>query len=437
MTVGFALRSLLALLLAVGVALVGLSQSAAPPTPATAAALTEPGERGNGVVYQPQVPPTVGPATPVGPDRTPLPGRGHQPIPPRQVIQPSAEVAQLPLAPGHIFFTAPDHNLYFVTGRHPRKKFTGDGTTVAPTFSTDGSQLAWVKLKRNFSDIYVTPLGYDAATGAVIPIGAAPTWVTETNESPPPALQQPGCQTPPGFQPRYEWWATKPSFLPDGQHLVYVTNRPGYCPDGVGLDNADGSIYEQGVTGTITDAVRLTIPSFGTGGDDSPVWRPRDPAVFVYAHYYYGPDLPNPEGIIQAGLAVTGTAPTDADITSLTPHKVLAELPAWSPDGRYIAFVEDHQNTKSSAIKVMRFHRPGAVADYYHAQTVARGAPYVTQPFWSPKGDYLGYLTSSGGDFTLVIRPVIRHGATLTFGKPIPITQAQTADAGYRPAWGP
>jgi len=85
----------------------------------------------------------------------------------------------------------------------------------------------------------------------------------------------------------------------------------------------------------------------------------------------------------------------------------------------------------------MAFHRPGNPGDFYKAQTVAHGAPYVTQPFWSPKGDYLGYLTSSGQDFTLVIRTV-KHGATgLSFGLPMTIPQAETVDAGYRPAWGP
>ncbi len=426
MTVGVALRSFLALLLGVGVALFGLSQAAILPAPAVAAALTKQGQNGNGVIYQV-------PSFFFQNPRTPSGTATHRPPPilPRQVIQPSAPVSQLPQAPGHIFYTGPDHNLYFVTGRSPRKQFSGDGATVAPALSADGAQLAWVSFKRNFSDIYVTALGYNETTGAVVPM--TPTWVTQ-DASPPPALQQQGCQTPPGFQPSYEWWSNKPSFLPDGKHIVYLTNRPGYCPP---ADNADGAVYEQGVTDTMTNAVQLTTPAPGTGGDDSPQWRPRDPAVFIYTHYYYGPDLPTPEGIIQAAMAVTGTAPTDNDITSLTPHAVLAEQPAWSPDGRYIAFLEDHQDTKRSDIKVMPFHRPGALADYYHAQTVARGAPYVTQPFWSPKGDYLGYLTSSGGDFTLVIRHVTYRGATLAFGPPLDITQAQAVGADYRPAWGP
>ncbi len=430
MTVGLAVRSLLALLLGVGVALAGLTQATVLPPPAVAVALTKQGENGNGKIYVPFIQPVGRRPQPVitGSRRKPAP---HPPRVREQVIAPSAPVAQFPMVHGHIFYTAPDHNLYFVTGQHPRKQFTGNGTTVAPAFSTDGSQLAWVTFLRNYSDIYVTSLGYNDATGAVTAITA--TWVTQ-DQSPPPALQLQGCQTPPGYQPSYGWWATKPSFLPDGQRLAYVTNRPGYCGE-QNTDYADGSIYEQGVTDTMTNAIRLASATLGTGGNDSPQWRPRDPAVFIYTNYYH--DNQVNEAIIQAAMAVTGTAPADGSQIGLTPHGATAELPAWSPDGRYIAFVDDHVAAKRSDLKVMQFHRPGNAGDYTQAQTTARGAPYVTQPFWSPKGDYLGYLTSSGQEFTVVIRRVTRHGTTLTFGPPQSIPQAETADAGYRPTWGP
>lgn len=424
MTIGLALRSLLALALGVGIALVGLTQAAVLPRPAAQTALSDPGSGGFYAV-------AVAPLARHGKtSKTPTSRKTKQKW---QVIQPGAPVVILPDVPGHIFYTGPDHNLFFLTGRHPRKQFTNDGTSVAPALSTDGLQLAWVRFLRNYSDIYVTPLQYDDATGAIIPQPA--TWMTQ-DQYPPPALQLPGCQTPPGYQPSYSWWSAKPSFLPDGQHIVYLSNRPGYC--GVqGLDRADLGVFEQGVTDTMTNAVQLATPmTLGSGGDDSPQWRPHDPTVFLYTNYYH--DNTVDEAIIQAAMAVTGTVPAQGSTIGLTPHGITAEQPAWSPDGHYIAFVDDHHGaTKRSDIQVMRFHRPGNSGDFYHAQTVAYGAPYVTQPFWSPKGDYLGYLTSSGGDFTLVIRRVTERGQRLEFGLPIAISQALVLDAGYRPTWGP
>jgi len=433
MTIGLAMRSLLALILGVGVALAGLTQATVLPPPAVATALTTQGENGNGKIYVPFIQPVGRRQQPDSTGTGRKQARRQSPVR-AQVIAPSPPVAQLPMVRGHIFYTAPDHNLYFVTGQRPRKPFTGDGTTVAPAFSADGSQLAWVRFLRNYSDIYVTSLGYNDSTGAITAMTT--TWVTQ-DQSPPPALQLQGCQTPPGYQPSYGWWATKPSFLPDGQHLVYLTNRPGFCglPPNSPPDYADNGVFEQGVTDTMANAVRLATPTLDSGGDDSPQWRPLDPAVVIYTNYYH--DNQVNEAIIQAAMAVTGTAPAVGSPIGLTPHGATAELPAWSPDGHYIAFVEDHTAAKRSDIKVMRFHRPGNAGDYARAQTAARGAPYVTQPFWSPNGDFLGYLTSSGQEFTMVIRRVTRRGATLIFGPPQTIPQAETADAGYRPTWGP
>jgi hypothetical protein len=85
----------------------------------------------------------------------------------------------------------------------------------------------------------------------------------------------------------------------------------------------------------------------------------------------------------------------------------------------------------------MPFRAPGWPLDYYRAVTVAKGHPWIVQPFWSPDGHYLGYLSSTGGDFALVIRRAYLDGRKPHFGPPISIPQAGAVSADYRPTWGP
>jgi Tol biopolymer transport system component len=201
------------------------------------------------------------------------------------------------------------------------------------------------------------------------------------------------------------------------------------------------SVWEQGLADPITNAVRLTVPTPGTGGHDSAAWRPHDPTTFIYVNYYQNTaTLPGGEGVIEAASVPTATTPApdaiSASANGLTPHGATEYQPAWSPDGRYIAFVEDKRNSRSNLL-VMPFHAPGRPLDYYHAVTVAQGHPWIVQPFWSPDGRYLGYLSSTGGDFTLVIRRAYLGGRRPHFGPPLSIPQAGAVSADYRPTWGP
>ena len=434
MSLGLVIRSILALALGVAVAALGLTHAAIPPAPALGASSTAVNggaSTGNGVVFT--LPPT-------GLQQRLDHGRGSvghkggltgaRPAPTPRVILPSGPIDIFNDVPGHIFFVDPDHNIDFVTNHSLRKPFTADGASVAPALSPDGLRLAFVEFKRNYSDIVVLDLRY-SRDGGITPL--TPTLVTQ-DQSPPLSLEYP--HDPTVYDPRYEWWAQKPAWLPNGQNLVYLTDRPGFNPNPTQSDNATLSVWEQGLTDPMTNAVRLTTAVAGTGGHDSPEWRPRDPAVFLYVDYVSGTGI-DAQGMIQAALvppggpaATNGATPT----VGLTPHGATEYQPAWSPDGHDIAFVEDKGNSHS-VLKIMPYHRPGRPLDYYKAVTVARGAPFVAQPFWSPGGRYIGYLVSAGDAFNLVIRPVLHKGASLSFGRPETIAQAGNVGADYRPTW--
>lgn len=435
MTPAVAVRSALAVLLVAIVTAIALQHADVPPVSALNAAVS--GTAATGTV----LPAPSGSTVPVW-----LIGRSHNagsgvgnatatplPTPRGVVINSGLAINDLPNVPGHIFYVTANHNLAFVTGHHVRRLFTGDGSSIAPALSPQGSQLAWVELKRNYSEIYITTLRYKT-DGSVV---AMTTTVLTQDQSPPPALMT-SAPVPGIYDPRYLWWATKPSWLPNGRALLYVSDRPGFDPNNP--ENATTSVWEQALTDPITNAVQLSSPASGTGGHDSPEWRPGDPRTFIYVNYYQNTvTLPGGQGVIEAAQVPTNTTPTlnavSATANGLTPHGATEYHPAWSPDGRFIAFAEDKKHSRSDLL-IMPFRSPGYPLDYYKAIVVARGDSYAVQPFWSPDGRWLGYLVGSSGDFQLVIRRAYLNGRAPRFGPPILITQAGAVSADYRPSWG-
>lgn len=429
MSLSLAIRSLLVLLLCVIVASVAITYASVPPRSAIQAALQDQGTNGvtlpTAAAQAPSA--TAVPTRQASQSATPTPAPTATPSP--VAIPRGLDVSSFPDVSGHIFFTTPSHNLSFITGRAVHKQITNDGASVAPALSPDSSMLAWVLFKRNYSDINVTTLrlGRD---GSVRPLT---TTVLTQDQSPPPALQL--SPAPPGYDPRYEWWANKPAWLPDGQHLIYVSDRPGFDP--TNQVNVTTSVWEQGLTDPVTNAVRLSTPRSGVAWHDSPAWRPGDPSTFIYVNYSRtGAQNTIDQGIIEAVTALTGTQPLTAPI-DLTPQGIVQYHPAWSPDGRYIAFVEDKGTNTRSDLMVMPFRAPGYLADYNNVVTVAVGDAFAVQPFWSPDGRYLGYLSGGSGDFNMVIRRVYHErNGRLSFGPPIALPQAGAVSADYRPTWG-
>jgi TolB protein len=102
---------------------------------------------------------------------------------------------------------------------------------------------------------------------------------------------------------------TSPSFAPNGQEIVFISDRPGHPQ--LYIMNIDGGNMR-----------RLTTD----GPSDSPAWSPRgDKIVFTmrqprgnYDLYVY--DLPT------------------SKITKITNNQRNNENPTWSPDGRFVVF---------------------------------------------------------------------------------------------------
>ena len=403
MNVGFIARSIAVLLLTTVLCSVLLTRASAPPTSSLNSALNG---TNNGPLYL---------------------GQGAV------NLQPGQTVAIYPAVTGHIFFTSVTHNLYFITGQHLRRQYTADGGSVAPAVSADGSHLLWVETHQDYSDILLSSLQY-GQDGSVHP---GPAQQLTQDQYPPTALQR--VPAPYGYDNRYWWFGTKPAWSSDGTRITYVSDRPGFDP--ADPEIVAGAIWEQALTDPITNALQLSSPLAGTGGHDSPVWQPNGSNI-VYANYVSSINQPNGQSTLEAVQAPTtngnsaATASSSSSTIDLTPLGLTDEFPSFSPNGKQIAFIEDIEHTRT-VLRIMPFTPPGDPNDYGRGRVLLKGTPFVTQPFWSPDGKYLGYLIGSGDSFTMAIRAVNRVGNDLHLGPEISVPQAGIVGADYRPAWGP
>jgi dipeptidyl aminopeptidase/acylaminoacyl peptidase len=276
-------------------------------------------------------------------------------------------------------------------------------TATQPAISPDGTQLAYVQVQKNYQDIEILNLKTDAIRAL-------------TNDAP----------TNP-IDPRTGLSAGAPAWSDDGQSIYFVWNYPGMRNGST--NNTDFSVYRCSVTTPCTAATAQLIndASFTlTGGDYEPAPRPTDPAIVVYSRYTtnnsYSPPISIPA--LYAHVLTTGAT------ILLTNLSDAVSQPAWHPTGRYLAFVQTTINETHNGIFVMDFHSPGQGRDYANAHLLVSGAPLVSHPVFSPDGNYLAYLgnDSSGQGFHLYIARVYL-GPHPYIEKPQLVQRAGTVDS--------
>jgi TolB protein len=292
--------------------------------------------------------------------------------------------------PGRLLF-AKGGDLWLWQGEHG-SQLTSTGDAWQPAWSPDGDRVAFVRRGESYSDLVLIP----AAGGEMVQL---------TNN---------GSKEPPrSFERIYDVvWALYPAYAPDGGEVAFVSQ---YGPP----FGSPASDYHLALFSVAPGpgAVRTLLYADDTGHVGRPAYAP-DGSAIVFA---LGP----------AGAGVSRLYRYDPAAETAAPLDGFPEQsydPAFSPDGRWLAFAM----------------RDGTATDVF-VSPASGGAPVrltsvgtARAPVFSPDGTLLAYLAIAPGESSFDLWVVeLRRSADggLAPGEPRRITSGMRVDADSGVAW--
>jgi len=280
-------------------------------------------------------------------------------------------------------------------------QLTDTGADSSPSWSADGE---WIYLieTRTAKDVEFpyqgTPSRYTLHYPVIVRMHADGSGRDEVADS----LYKTGA----GGRYTYHLWYIEPAPDPKGKRIAIVSDGP----QPIGRDPVIQLMPAVG--GRLTSLALPYTPQLGLA---DPTWRP-DGGALAYTRY-------DRSGFEPAHrIAIYDFSTKKVRVLTAPGYA----QPAWSPDGRYIA-----------AVRWTSTRRDVVVLDVKTGAEVlaVTSDGHSWAPVWSPAGDVIAFLSSSGQAIDLETVKLVRTGAVFAVAERLPITEDSILDGTSRPTW--
>jgi Tol biopolymer transport system component len=203
-------------------------------------------------------------------------------------------------------------------------------------------------------------------------------------------------ETPDRFDYNPQWWEANPETIVFASNIFNPNDQPRPGPGNLAMVKTDGTGFE------VLDSEHLLHTSFSLSPDGQTI---------AYTH---GDEKWDETGILTPWLYHVNAGPTPFDYTEYGLNE-LPNLsfgnPAWSPDGRYLAWVIggdlDTDNEWKNGIAIFDLESQSVEILNAHVPASCLYAWCPSTPVWSPDGQWLAWyiFPEGGGPSFLVTRP--------------------------------